>query len=36
MINKHLDKCVGNNIMSASLITTFRAQSYFITFENNL
>lgn len=35
-INKHFDKCIGNNNMSSSLIVTFRAHNYFITFENNL
>lgn len=35
-INKHLDKWVGNCIESTSLIVTFRAHNYFITFETNL
>lgn len=30
-INKHLDKWVGNYIVSTSLIVTFRAHNYFIT-----
>lgn len=35
-INKRLDKWVGNNTVSTSLIVTFRCHNYFITFENNL
>lgn len=32
-INKHLDKWVGNYIVSTSLIIAFKAHNYFITYK---